>query len=168
MRIIPVRLAFAALISAAAIAAPLALAPATAQATAVRHVPFTQAAFAAAQAAGKPILIDVYAPWCPVCRAQQAPIAAAQADPANADLVVFRLDWNGWSAEYATQGDPTPCAVGANLDRFASVERIQNTINLLVDETSKKDRSAFPCHPLQWAGQLDQHRGEDVGAHYVE
>ena len=99
MRIIPVRLAFAALISAAAIAAPLALAPATAQATAVRHVPFTQAAFAAAQAAGKPILIDVYAPWCPVCRAQQAPIAAAQADPANADLVIFRLDFDGQKTE---------------------------------------------------------------------
>lgn len=99
MRIFPVRLAFAALISVAAIATPLALAPATAQATAVRHVPFTQAAFAAAQAAGKPILIDVYAPWCPVCRAQQAPIAAAQADPANADLVVFRLDFDGQKTE---------------------------------------------------------------------
>ncbi len=92
-------LAFAALLSAAAVAAPLALAPLYAQESATRHVPFTQAAFEAAQAAGKPILVDVYAPWCPVCRAQQAPIAAAQADPANADLVVFRLDFDSQKAE---------------------------------------------------------------------
>ena len=92
-------LALAALLSVAAITAPLALAPAFAQQSAARHMPFSQAAFAAAQAAGKPILIDVYAPWCPVCRAQQAPIAAAQADPANADLVIFRLDFDGQKTE---------------------------------------------------------------------
>jgi len=35
--------------------------------------PFDRAAFEAAQAAGKPILVDVTAPWCPTCKAQ-API----------------------------------------------------------------------------------------------
>ena len=34
---------------------------------------FDQKAFEAAQAAGKPILVEVSAPWCPVCKAQ-API----------------------------------------------------------------------------------------------
>ncbi len=34
---------------------------------------FTPAAFEAAEKAGKPILIDVTAPWCPTCRAQ-APV----------------------------------------------------------------------------------------------
>ncbi len=92
-------LAFAALLSAAAVAAPLAIAPVYAQAATASHVPFSQAAFEAAQAAGKPILVDVYAPWCPVCRAQQGPIAAAQADPANADLVIFRLDFDGQKSE---------------------------------------------------------------------
>ena len=33
--------------------------------------PFDAASFQATQAAGKPILIDVFAPWCPVCKAQQ-------------------------------------------------------------------------------------------------
>jgi thiol-disulfide isomerase/thioredoxin len=32
--------------------------------------PFTAAAFEAAQASGKPILIDVSASWCPTCKAQ--------------------------------------------------------------------------------------------------
>lgn len=95
-----VRIALTALAAMTAVAAPtlIATAPVHAQAAA-RHVPFTQAAFEAAQAAGKPILIDVYAPWCPVCRAQQPAIAAAQADPANADLIVFRLDFDGQKAE---------------------------------------------------------------------
>lgn len=60
----------------------------------VDHLPFTQAAFEAAQAEGRPILVDVYAPWCPVCARQQTAIAAAQAMPANSDLVVFRLDFD--------------------------------------------------------------------------
>ena len=34
---------------------------------------FTDAAFEAAQKAGKPILVDIAAAWCPVCRVQ-API----------------------------------------------------------------------------------------------
>lgn len=95
------RIAMTALAALTAVGAPtlIATTPLHAQAAAARHVPFTQAAFEAAQAAGKPILVDVYAPWCPVCRAQQPAIAAAQADPANADLVVFRLDFDGQKAE---------------------------------------------------------------------
>ena len=33
--------------------------------------PFTQAEFSAAQKDGKPILVDIFAPWCPTCRAQK-------------------------------------------------------------------------------------------------
>lgn len=67
-------------------------------ATAVRYVPFTQAAFDAAKAQGKAILVEVHAPWCPVCAAQQAGIAAAQADAANRGLIVFRIDFDSQKA----------------------------------------------------------------------
>jgi thioredoxin 1 len=67
------------------------------QAAAIR--PFTTAAFAEAQAAGRPILVDVYAPWCPVCRAQEPGIRQAMQDRANEGLVVFRIDFDDQKAE---------------------------------------------------------------------
>lgn len=57
-------------------------------------VPFTQAAFETAQRENRPILVDVYADWCPVCAQQQPAIDAAAADAANHGLVVFRLDFD--------------------------------------------------------------------------
>jgi len=68
---------------------------AAAGAAMAEHVPFSRPAFEAAQAAGKPILVDVYAPWCPVCRAQSPILETLQAQPDNADLVVFRVDFDG-------------------------------------------------------------------------
>jgi thioredoxin 1 len=56
--------AFAALGLAAAIAMP---------AFALQGTKFTPAVFATAQKTGKPVLVEVGAPWCPTCKAQ-API----------------------------------------------------------------------------------------------
>lgn len=56
--------------------------------------PFTQSAFEAAQQAGKPILIDVHAPWCPVCRAQAPTLAVLPAVPEFAGLTVFSVDFD--------------------------------------------------------------------------
>ena len=56
--------------------------------------PFTAAAFEAAQKAGKPILIDVHAPWCPVCKAQAPTLAALPAVPEFAGLTVFSVDFD--------------------------------------------------------------------------
>lgn len=71
----------------------------TSEAQSYTHMPFTQAAFEAAQAANKPILIDVFAPWCPTCKEQQKGIAEAANDPANRDLLVFRLDYDSQKEE---------------------------------------------------------------------
>ncbi|MDP3544901.1 MAG: thioredoxin family protein [Phreatobacter sp.] len=55
---------------------------------------FTQAAFAAAQAAGKPILVEVTAPWCPTCRAQQPILQKLTAEPRFRDLVFLSVDFD--------------------------------------------------------------------------
>lgn len=63
-------------------------------AQAVTEAPYTQAAFAAAQQQGKPILVHVTASWCPVC-AKQKPILARLADePAYKDLQIFEVDFD--------------------------------------------------------------------------
>lgn len=56
--------------------------------------PFDAAAFAAAQAAGKPILVEVTAPWCPTCKAQKPIISGLAAKPKFKDLVVFQIDFD--------------------------------------------------------------------------
>jgi thiol-disulfide isomerase/thioredoxin len=55
---------------------------------------FDHKAFEAAQAADKPILVDITAPWCPTCRKQKPIIAAIEADPAFAGLLVFHVDYD--------------------------------------------------------------------------
>jgi thiol-disulfide isomerase/thioredoxin len=60
--------------------------------------PFSQAAFAAAKKDGKPILVDIFAPWCPVCRAQKPILEELTAKPEFKDLVVLKVDFD-------TQGD---------------------------------------------------------------
>ncbi len=55
---------------------------------------FTQAAFEAAQAAGKPILLEVTAPWCPTCRAQQPILQKLTTDPRFRDLVFLSVDFD--------------------------------------------------------------------------
>jgi thiol-disulfide isomerase/thioredoxin len=56
--------------------------------------PFSRQAFAAAQAAGKPILVDVWASWCPTCAKQAPTLLTLAADPAFKDLVVFRVNFD--------------------------------------------------------------------------
>ncbi len=54
--------------------------------------PYDAKAFAAAQAAGKTILVDVFAPWCPVCKRQQPIIESIRKE--RPSLVVFRVDFD--------------------------------------------------------------------------
>lgn len=56
--------------------------------------PFTPQAFAAAQKAGKSILVDITASWCPTCKAQKPILGQLTAMPALKDIVVFDVDFN--------------------------------------------------------------------------
>ncbi len=54
--------------------------------------PFDARAFQASQAAGKSILVDVTAPWCPTCK-QQRPIVQ-EIEKEHPDLVVYDVDFD--------------------------------------------------------------------------
>lgn len=69
------------------------LAAATA-ASAATTVPFDQAQFAAAQAAGKPTLVEVHAWWCPICASQSNTLKALSARPDTKDLTIFRINYD--------------------------------------------------------------------------
>ena len=56
--------------------------------------PFDTTAFEAAQSSGKPLLIDVFAPWCPVCKAQQAVLGGLKQDAKYDDLTVLKVDFD--------------------------------------------------------------------------
>lgn len=55
---------------------------------------YSQQAFEAAQAAGKPILLDVFAPWCPTCKAQAPILAKLQSQPKFKNLVMMKIDFD--------------------------------------------------------------------------
>ncbi|MCA1652846.1 MAG: thioredoxin family protein [Sphingomicrobium sp.] len=66
--------------------------------------PFSSGALKAAQSAGRPILVDAFAPWCPTCRAQAPTISAISSDPAFRNLLILRLDYDHQAAEKKALG----------------------------------------------------------------
>jgi thiol-disulfide isomerase/thioredoxin len=66
--------------------------------------PFSQEAFAAAKQDGKPILVDIFAPWCPVCRAQAPIVQQLTGKPEFKDLVVLKVDFDTQADEVRALG----------------------------------------------------------------
>jgi len=56
--------------------------------------PFTEEVFRQAQAEGKLILIDVYAPWCPTCRKQHNVLNDYLAANPQSELLVLEVDFD--------------------------------------------------------------------------
>ena len=75
---------------AAAIMGALSLAPANA----ATEMTYSDGVFKAAQAAGKPILIDITAPWCPTCAKQLPILTGLYTTPEFKDLQVFHVDFD--------------------------------------------------------------------------
>jgi thiol-disulfide isomerase/thioredoxin len=66
--------------------------------------PFSIAALHAAQAKGEPVLVDVFAPWCPTCRAQAPTLAKISTAPEFRKLVILRMDFDHQDQEKKALG----------------------------------------------------------------
>lgn len=85
----------AALFAAISLAAP---------AIAAEYKPFDRATFDAAQKQGRPTLVEVNAWWCPVCASQTGTIKATVADPAYANLLILRINFDKQKPEWQAFG----------------------------------------------------------------
>jgi len=56
---------------------------------------FTAQAFKAAQDAGKPILVEIHADWCPTCKAQQPILNKLSGETAFSNVVRLKVDFDG-------------------------------------------------------------------------
>lgn len=88
------------------VAAVVAVAPAHA----ATIQPFTASAFEAAQRQDRPILVNVYADWCPVCRAQHKALSEILPKAEFKNLAVFNVNFDRqqdvWS-KFGVRGQST-------------------------------------------------------------
>lgn len=56
--------------------------------------PYVQKDFDAALASGGPVVVQVSAPWCPICRAQKPILASLLAEPRFADFALFDISFD--------------------------------------------------------------------------
>jgi thioredoxin 1 len=59
-----------------------------------RRLPFDQKAFAQAQAAGRPILVEFYTTWCPVCKVQRPFLTTLGQNPKYQTIAYFEIDFD--------------------------------------------------------------------------
>jgi len=74
--------------------AALAIALATGLAGAAPPHPFSQPEFDRLAQAGKPVIVDVAAPWCPTCRAQKPLVEGLSGQSAYRDVTVLTVDFD--------------------------------------------------------------------------
>jgi thiol-disulfide isomerase/thioredoxin len=63
-------------------------------AIAAERVNYTPSVFDAALNAGKSILVEIHATWCPTCKAQAPILAEIESKPDYASLVVVHVDFD--------------------------------------------------------------------------
>ena len=61
---------------------------------AAEKVSYDAKSFTAAQAAGKPILVEIHASWCPTCKAQEPILGSLERQDKFKNLIVFRVDFD--------------------------------------------------------------------------
>ncbi|MBV9825269.1 MAG: thioredoxin family protein [Alphaproteobacteria bacterium] len=65
-----------------------------APAGAAERADYSAAAFDAAQQAGRPILVEIHASWCPTCKAQTPILADIEQQPDYKNLLVVHVDFD--------------------------------------------------------------------------
>jgi thioredoxin 1 len=73
-------------------------------AAAAEAKPFDRATFDAAQKAGRPILVEVNAWWCPVCASQSKTIKSTVIAPQYNNLLILRINFDKQKAEWQAFG----------------------------------------------------------------
>ena len=58
------------------------------------ELPYSKAAFDNALAAGKPVIVDFQASWCPTCKAQKPIVDALLAEPGRKEVTLFAADYD--------------------------------------------------------------------------
>jgi thioredoxin 1 len=100
---------------------------------------FDAKAFADAQKAGKPILVAIHAPWCPVCTAQKPILSELMADRKFNDLVYFTIDFDSQKdlvRQFGAQKQSTLIAFHGSTERARSVgDSKRESIIALVTKT---------------------------------
>ncbi len=66
----------------------------TAQANASNWITYDEAEFMMAQKKGKTIVVDVYADWCPTCRAQAPILEALRAENQTTDVLFVKVNYD--------------------------------------------------------------------------
>jgi len=60
--------------------------------------PYSESAFTEAKTAGKTVLLDFHADWCPVCRKQAPLLQSLVQEEKFKDVVAFKVDFDNESA----------------------------------------------------------------------
>ncbi|MEM1050615.1 MAG: thioredoxin family protein [Pseudomonadota bacterium] len=66
----------------------------TAQANAANWVTYDEAEFMMAQKKGKTIVVDIYADWCPTCRAQAPILDELRAEKQSSDVLFVKVNFD--------------------------------------------------------------------------
>jgi thioredoxin len=123
----------------ATVAAALATAGLLAPAWASTAVPFSAEAFKAAQASGSPILVEIHADWCPICKAQMPVLDKLTADPKFKDLKIFRVDFDAMKPvvrQFGAQMQSTLIVFKGSAERGRSVgDTKEASISALLDKS---------------------------------
>ena len=89
-------------------------------------VAFNEAAFKAAQLAGKPIMVAVHASWCPICAKQKPILSELMASPQFKDVTLMMVDFDSQKdicRQFGVQKQSTLIAFhgGAERDRSTGI-----------------------------------------------